>query len=585
MAVASKGWVSLGKETELKEKGMLTGSGVVAFFHEGRVHAVDNRCPHLGFPLSKGTVRGGILTCHWHSWQFDLCSGGCLTPTESDVAVYPTKLEKGQVWVDLKPLDKAALLARSRQRLDLSLKVASTLEAAKASFRLLKEGGEVKTLVRSGAELGTRFQSQFSSGMVTLTAIARVLDAHEIDFGREETVLGLIHGLSSVAGETQGTPPRRFRSGLPAAEVTLPRLKEWFRGFLEDRETFAAERTLRTAFAMGAPREEIAGMVLAAATDHVFIGTGHILDFANKAFELLDLTGWDQAPDILTSLLQDIANSTRHEEEMAWKHPKDLCGMMAEAIKSIAGADMTPAKPKKADPWAWGEFLVKAEPEEALPFIAKKLNEGYGLKAVAEGIAAGSVLRMHRFHTRNEFFDWDTLHHLFTHANAFLKLAIRFPSPELARNAFHAYGYLYLCRFLNLPSAKLPSASPPSTPSGRSGSKLGGLPTRGELLEAIEARKVEEAAEIVFRMLMGKMQVVEVKKALSLAAFREDHGFHSWQQIEAAFSLHDLLPTPEGRPLSSVARWLAAHSPTPREMARTVDNAIRLERGDKLYED
>src|SRR6185369_17460037 len=154
MPVASKGWVSLGTEKEIKEKTMLTGHGVVAFYHEGKVHAVDNRCPHLGFPLAKGTVRGGILTCHWHSWQFDLCGGGCLTPTESDVAVYPGKLDKGQVWVDLKPLDKGALLARSRQKLDLSLKVASTLEAAKASFRLLKEGGEVKTLVRAGAELG-----------------------------------------------------------------------------------------------------------------------------------------------------------------------------------------------------------------------------------------------------------------------------------------------------------------------------------------------------------------------------------------------------------------------------------------------
>jgi nitrite reductase/ring-hydroxylating ferredoxin subunit len=554
---------------------MLTGQGVVAFWHEGKVHAVDNRCPHLGFPLSKGTVRGGILTCHWHSWQFDLCSGGCLTPTESDVAVYPTKVEKDEVWVDLKPLDKSALLARSKSRLDNSLRVASSLEASKACFRLLKEGGNLKDLVRAGGELGTRFQSQFSAGMVTLTAIARVLGEHQIDFNREETVLGLIHGLSSVAGETQGTAPRRFRASLPSEGVSMDRLKAWFRGFLEDREIFAAERTLRTAFASGATREQIADMLLAAVTDHVFIGTGHVLDFANKAFELLDATGWDQAPDVLTAMIPDIANATRHEEEMAWKHPHDLIGLMQKAVKDTEKAEMVPAKPKKYDPWEWGEVLVAAEPEDGMAFLADKLNQGYGLVAVAEGLAAGSVLRMHRFHTRNEFFDWDTLHHLLTHANGFLKLARRFPSVELSRNAFQCYGYLYLCRFLNLPHARMPEEGKEKRPQA----------SQDALWKAVEARQVEEAALQVHQMLLNRTHAVEVKKMLALAAFREDHGFHTWQQLDASFSLYDLLPDKSGRALSSLARWLAAHSPTPREMSRTVDNAIRLERGDKLYED
>ncbi len=78
-----------------------------------------------------------------------------------------------------------------------------------------------------------------------------------------------------------------------------------------------------------------------------------------------------------------------------------------------------------------------------------------------------------------------------------------------------------------------------------------------------------------------------MKKALAQAAWSEDHGFHSWQQLEAAFSFHELLQgdAHASRPLSSLARWLAAHSPTPGSMRQTVDNAIRLERGDKLYED
>jgi nitrite reductase/ring-hydroxylating ferredoxin subunit len=38
----------------------------LALFSRGEhIYAVDNRCP--GFPLNRGTVKEGILTCHWHS--------------------------------------------------------------------------------------------------------------------------------------------------------------------------------------------------------------------------------------------------------------------------------------------------------------------------------------------------------------------------------------------------------------------------------------------------------------------------------------------------------------------------------------
>ena len=36
--------------------------------------------------------------------------------------------------------------------------------------------------------------------------------------------------------------------------------------------------------------------MFAAVTDHVFIDGGHTIDFTNKAFEVLDHLGWDDAP-------------------------------------------------------------------------------------------------------------------------------------------------------------------------------------------------------------------------------------------------------------------------------------------------
>ncbi|MFW5434674.1 Rieske 2Fe-2S domain-containing protein [Paenibacillus apiarius] len=51
------GWIQAGTEDELRERGSkLIKGGIVVFYHEDRVHALDNRCPHLGFPLHMGSV-------------------------------------------------------------------------------------------------------------------------------------------------------------------------------------------------------------------------------------------------------------------------------------------------------------------------------------------------------------------------------------------------------------------------------------------------------------------------------------------------------------------------------------------------
>jgi nitrite reductase/ring-hydroxylating ferredoxin subunit len=56
-----------------------TEAGPVAvFLVDGRPHAVANACPHEGNPLAEGEVAGGVLTCVFHLWRFDLETGACL---------------------------------------------------------------------------------------------------------------------------------------------------------------------------------------------------------------------------------------------------------------------------------------------------------------------------------------------------------------------------------------------------------------------------------------------------------------------------------------------------------------------------
>src|SRR5690606_11370564 len=71
--------VEVGPLDELREVTVVSGGrhGIAVFAPAGSadIYAVDNRCPHMGFPLHKGTVCDGILTCHWHHARFDLASG------------------------------------------------------------------------------------------------------------------------------------------------------------------------------------------------------------------------------------------------------------------------------------------------------------------------------------------------------------------------------------------------------------------------------------------------------------------------------------------------------------------------------
>src|ERR1700732_1251601 len=79
MDAAISGFVRAGSLDELKLKGRLLLHGrhrpILLVQEGGRVLALDNRCPHMGFPLDRGSIEDGILTCHWHHARFALASG------------------------------------------------------------------------------------------------------------------------------------------------------------------------------------------------------------------------------------------------------------------------------------------------------------------------------------------------------------------------------------------------------------------------------------------------------------------------------------------------------------------------------
>jgi nitrite reductase/ring-hydroxylating ferredoxin subunit len=57
-------------------KVVTVGDRELALFNvAGKFHAVDNLCPHRGGPLGEGVLDANVVTCPWHGWRFDVCTG------------------------------------------------------------------------------------------------------------------------------------------------------------------------------------------------------------------------------------------------------------------------------------------------------------------------------------------------------------------------------------------------------------------------------------------------------------------------------------------------------------------------------
>jgi nitrite reductase/ring-hydroxylating ferredoxin subunit len=68
---------------------------------DGEVRAMAGVCPHHGGPLGQGAMDGALVTCPWHAWQFDTGTGACVFNDAVRVAVYPVRVEGGEILVDL----------------------------------------------------------------------------------------------------------------------------------------------------------------------------------------------------------------------------------------------------------------------------------------------------------------------------------------------------------------------------------------------------------------------------------------------------------------------------------------------------
>ncbi|HYT38536.1 MAG TPA: Rieske (2Fe-2S) protein, partial [Acidimicrobiia bacterium] len=272
----------------------------------------------------------------------------------------------------------------------------------------------------------------------------------------------------------------------------------------------------------------------------------------------------------------------------AWRYPHDLAGMITEATARLA--ERRAAGSACADRFdhdggvgrlAWS--VLADDPAEVVGAIDDAIVAGARPEELGRAVAYAAALRITRFHTQNDHGDWDEVHHAFTAANALHQGLRRAPSTALLRGVYHGALRVYLDRFLNIPAARLPGPASPGSGGGGDAGDLAALQGCWD-----QEGRVDEAGAVVYRHLAAGGDPDRVIALLGRALLSEDAEFHWYQTYEAAVRQYQAWPrgSEEGALiLAGTARFLAAHTPTRRELAQVVTIATRLGRGEALFED
>jgi nitrite reductase/ring-hydroxylating ferredoxin subunit len=409
----------------------------IALFRTPRgVYASDNRCPHQGYALVRGDVKDGVLTCAWHNWKFELGTGACRYGGEN-IRTYPVEIRQGQVYVDV--ADPAAEIIRPGlfASLTAAMEDLDTGRMARDAMRLQRIGTPLAEVVREGVRYAApRAEYGWDHSLATLADCLRMSQFFEESL----RALPVIQGLSMAADNQVRRParPRPDPVDPVAAYGSVPDALAAYPVLVDEERADEAEALFRGLIAAGVAPPVLRHTLLTAVTDH-FLAYGHSMIFVQKAFDLLDHIGWQEADSVLSPLVPEMVLGTRYDK-LPYMH-KFLRAWQAAApdLQLLVKGDGTGA----FDAGGYRRALTDGSPEEAFGALAGALESGAAVTAVIDATGRAAAERLARFDIELDLDDtnewgWLDVTHTLTYLNALRWAWSADPSPQVLRGVFHA---------------------------------------------------------------------------------------------------------------------------------------------------
>ncbi|KAA3604980.1 MAG: Rieske (2Fe-2S) protein [Planctomycetota bacterium] len=411
----------------------------------GECFAIDNRCPHEGYPLQQGEVQDCRLTCTWHNWKFDLRDGRCLLGGEG-VRSYPVRSHQGVWEVDLSDPDPEQAIPPLLKSLQEALFRHDVGRFCRDGVRLLQAGLSPQKLLLEIALVDARFAEYGTTHTLALAADAlRYLPR----YSGVQAMAAMAPVMDLCAESNRRMPPRPRPSAIRGGDwqalcdaVERERLEEaegrWFGGFEDGRS-----------------RQEMEAWLFQLLARH-FTGFGHSLIYMVKAGELFDALG-DQAEgqqmaEIYGSLLVSHLLGTREDLLPYMKPYFQSLQARWEELPDLWARQKSVGEPSRD----WFESVLDGKAKPAVDQLWQFLEQGVPVHAIAEVLSLAASERLLRFDVSLDqnpkvAENWLWVTHRLTFAAAVRQACRRCPGPSSLAFLFQTLAFIHSGRGMDLP--------------------------------------------------------------------------------------------------------------------------------------
>ena len=525
----------------------VAGRSIALFQHQGSVYATDNQCPHMGYPLTRGRVRNGVLTCDWHGWSYDMRGGGCFTGGCDDLDTFPVEVRDSDIYIDVgsggsKRKDAHLLLLKegllSEDNWTLSKAIAITLARGVSEQDTLKRvvqhlGRHIAT--GRGANEGGRELAMMVNGV-------KVARHYEPD-DRLIPLMMAATGASGRAGDRPSVQP------LPAP-VTWDKLERWIRVFSADKAWEGIEKCLITARRLGGHDERIVPMLYERALEPFFLGHSENLPLLGYLAELLEEFGWEQAEELVCNLAAKILGRERGAPEELRLAAIKMFEPIHTLIEELASTS-TDDKVAAYDEEALAKGLVSGDLTQAFNAISDALRARVDIGRIVTTMVLLAADRMARTPV-NLNPGWGSLRQELILVSS-VRTALRYGGFKVGAKAlYHAAWQFFSDRWLNITPRSL--TEPLSSTKSDASNEDMALRTVLDSIETIQVREVgRQTREYLNAGFSGDRLLSEMGQSI----LRDDNG---WNLVHGLRVVFDEWKLCEGHParnqlLIGLARW------------------------------
>ena len=489
------------------------GHSIALFQHEGAIYATDNQCPHMGYPLVRGRVRQGVLSCDWHGWSYDMEGGGCFTGGCDDLATFPVEVRNGDVYIDVasggKKRDDAHFLLLKEGLLSTD---SWTLSKAIA-IMLAKGVSEEETLELMVKHMGRHISTDrnaFEGGrklamMMNGVKVARM-------YQPEDRLIPFMMAADGASGRLGDRPDRQ---PLPPP-VDWQKLEDWIRVFSTDKEWEGIEKCLITARQLGGHDEKIIPLFFERAVEPFFLNhSRNLIDLTHLA-EILEQFGWEMTEELVCNLGAKILGQGRGR-------PGELHREAIQKLEEISPIfDELPQETSTEgsvdyDENKFSAALVSGDLDEVFDAVTEMLTAGVPINTLVTTMVMTTADRMARTPVNMSPGWWDLQEEM--EISSTVRKVLRHGGTKVAAKAlYHAAWRFFNNRWLNIRHQSITESRTPTKPIA-----LDEETALSEIVDAIESVRIQEIGRRTREYLNAGCSAERLMTEMGLCILKDDN--------------------------------------------------------------